>query len=68
MPVRGRSVRVSRDVPLAPAPDDPLGGVPDPALQIAGTEVHAQWWARDPGFAPPCNTSLSNAIEYTIAP
>ena len=39
----------------------------DPAL-VAGQQVNAQYWSRDPGFPPPDNTSLSDAVEFTIAP
>jgi hypothetical protein len=39
----------------------------DPAL-IAGQQVWAQTWSRDPGFAPPNNTSLSDAVSFTLCP
>ncbi len=39
----------------------------DPAL-IAGARIDGQYWAREPGFAPPDNTSLTDAIHATICP
>jgi hypothetical protein len=37
----------------------------DPAL-VAGQEVWAQYWYRDPGFAAPNNIGLTDAVEFTI--
>ncbi|HVS11249.1 MAG TPA: hypothetical protein VMS76_15375, partial [Planctomycetota bacterium] len=39
----------------------------DPAL-VSGVTVDGQYWFRDPGFAPPNNTGLTNAIDFTINP
>lgn len=41
-----------------------LGGQ-DPNL-TPGTTVYAQYWGRDPGYAPPDNTSLTNALTFTL--
>jgi hypothetical protein len=45
-----------------------LGGIPDPALSVAGTIVDVQALGRDQGFARPCNLSLSDAVEYMVCP
>ncbi len=38
----------------------------DPALSSVGARVHCQTWSRDPGAS--FNTSLSNALVYTVLP
>jgi hypothetical protein len=45
-----------------------LGGSPLSALQAVGTAVYCQFWGRDPGFAAPANTMLSNALRYVVLP
>ncbi|MCC7172580.1 MAG: FG-GAP repeat protein [Planctomycetes bacterium] len=39
----------------------------DPAV-VASRMVWAQFWSRDPGFSPPNNTSLTDAVEFVLQP
>ncbi len=39
----------------------------DPAL-VAGQEVWAQYWSRDPGFPPPEGSNLTDALAFAIQP
>ena len=39
---------------------------PDPMLRMPGVVVHCQWFGRDGGFAPPANSSLTDAVEYHV--
>jgi hypothetical protein len=42
--------------------------LPDAALRTPGNLYRIQAWGRDQGFAPPNNTSLSNALQVPIGP
>jgi hypothetical protein len=39
----------------------------DPSL-AAGRQVWAQYWSRDPGFPPPGNANLTDALTFEISP
>jgi hypothetical protein len=45
-----------------------LGGSPAPELLVPGTEIACQWWGRDPGYPPPDNSMLSDALSYVVTP
>lgn len=34
----------------------------------AGVTIRGQFWSRDPGFTPPDNVGLSDAITFVVAP
>jgi len=37
----------------------------DPGL-VPGASVWCQWWSRDPGFAPPNNTNLTEGLQFFL--
>jgi subtilisin family serine protease len=45
-----------------------LGGDPHPGLSQLGASIRGQWWSRDPGFVPPDNSSLSDALAWVVGP
>jgi hypothetical protein len=43
-----------------------FGGGPSLLLLMPGSTIFIQAWGRDPGFAAPNNTILSDALQYTV--
>jgi hypothetical protein len=32
----------------------------------SGDTIYAQYWSRDPGFAPPNNYGLTDGLKFTV--
>ena len=45
-----------------------LGGLRAPGLSTPGVRVGCQWWSSDPLPGAPNHPSLSDALEYSVAP
>ncbi len=45
-----------------------LGGTPAAYLTVPGTVINIQGWGRDQGFPAPNNTTLTDAVQYTVGP
>jgi hypothetical protein len=43
-----------------------IAGGTNPALQVSGTELWAQYWSRDP--ASPSTTNLTDALDAVVQP
>jgi hypothetical protein len=35
---------------------------------VAGETLYAQVWSRDPGFAPPFDFGMTDALSFEVAP
>ena len=46
-------------------PNDPLAVN---AAYWVGETYYAQYWSRDPGFAPPDDIGLTDALRFTVLP